>query len=90
MAEKIENIKKINSILKEVASLSEEVKSSAKSVKSLKAKLDEKLKSITAKKAVVLCFLRIAENILETIMIPQTNPKPREANKRIAVGLFRR
>jgi len=51
MAEKIENIKKINSILKEVASLSEEVKSSAKSVKSLKAKLDEKLKSITAKKA---------------------------------------
>ena len=45
---------------------------------------------ITAKKAVVLCFLRIAENIFETIMIPQTNPKPREANKRIAAGLFRR
>ena len=52
MAEKIENIKKINNLLsKEVATLSEEVKSSAKSVKSLKAKLDEMMKTITAKKA---------------------------------------
>ena len=34
--------------------------------------------------------LSLINDIFETIMIPQTNPKPKAANKRIAAGLFRR